>query len=369
MRNLIVVALVLALAAGLIFTTSACGGGGGTTTPVDPLTLFSGTYCTAMFLGNEPLMQATGFWGTWVADGAGLLTAAGAVTLNRNGAIVGPIPSGPTPYTVDPSNVLRVQSAGMDLYQGGISGDGALACWSAIQTNARPLIAIMGRKSGAHSNASLNGLYHLVAFFYNSGGNQHGGWFGTATFNGAGMGSTMTTINLDGNVGIPVMNNATYMVAADGGVTGNFLTGQDLSGVILAGGELVILGGSTTGGQPPMIVVMIKASAGNSNASLAGNYTLVVMQGDTSPPPMWSAAVAEATADGAGTINIGTAIQNEDGTITSGPVGSSMVMVSPDGSFGGGNIAGAVSQSGRVAVLTTGNTMGDDPDLWFFMRK
>jgi hypothetical protein len=371
MHRLHVVCLIACLGLGL--TTSACGSGGGDRTAVtilDPQSQFSGTYCIVGFAGDAGLPdQARTTWGTVISDGSSMITG-GMTFSNENGTVSGPNPVTPPPldYNVDDDYQLAITFGGLPFLLGGLTSDGNVGCVCSIANE--PGVFILGRKSGTYSNASLNGLYHLCAFFYDQAVMEDGTRWGTVTFDGAGGGSTNTAANDQGVISGPAAMALTYAVASNGSVTGMML-GRDVTGQILAGGELLTLAGDTVAGHPIMIV-LIRATTGASDATLSGTYHGLRLEANNgAPPDTWTSSVTRFVFDGAGMFTIGAVTNNMDGMVTTSPVGGGApyaVLGNGELSFAGGAVMGAVSGSGRFVMAAGGTGAGDDPEFYVMVR-
>ncbi len=362
----------------LVLTTGACGSGsttttptGTTTTPTDPLALFSGTYCLAGFSGRAGAPdEGSTSWGDIVSDGAGMVVG-GMTSNNENGVISGPNPIVPPnlPYAVNPGGYLELTLAFLPFLWGGISSTGAVA--AVMQLSQNPGIFILGKKSGSYTNASLNGAYFLCAFMYDQGALEDRTRWGTATFDGAGGGNTNVSSNNQGVIGGPVGAALNYNVAADGTVTGDLL-GFALTGAILDGGELIVLGGATAAGVP-ILMLLVQSGAGLSNASLTGTYHVTAIEAENAPPPdTWLSFITTFAADGAGTFTVGAFTSNSDGSLTTfPPVGSTLdYAVAGNGllNVNVGEMFGGVSPSGRYAIFAGGAGAGDDPQFFFLFK-
>lgn len=372
MRRVLIPAMVACLGFVCSFTTGACGGGG-TIFVVDPLTLFSGTYCLSGFEGDVGVPdEAKAQWGSLTPDGAGMVGA--SLLENVNGVLGGPFVQPPLPYTVDASGRLTLLVAGVPFLRGGLSAGGRLGCLAMVSNGVAPSIYLLGRKSSGLGTASLNGAYHAIVFFYDHTSMEDGTLFGaTVTFDGAGTNSAAGSQNLQGVQGPVGPLPGTYSVAANGALLGDFFGGLvAVQGVVLLGGDVVLASGSTTAGEFPLLLALVKKTAGATNATLSGTYHTVGIRADNAPPPeTWVSTVATISADGAGMASLGASTRNDDGVVTDLPAaGGAPYTVAGDGALdgNGGAVLGGVSASGDVAIFAGGSGAGDEPEFFFLMR-
>ncbi len=355
------IALVCLLAAGLVLTTTGCGSGDATTVTDSagpaPETL-SGTYFWQAFFGFAgPPVDDVAQWGTIVGDGAGMLTG-GMLTHNQGGAVSGPNPISDVPFTVDADNRITLNTS--FTMQGGVSPGGSVCAFTSTGNGSPPLLAILRRQGSGFSTASLNGLYHVCAFFFN--GTVDGAWWaGTAQFDGNGTVPAFSTgLNLGGaatNPGNPVAGG-TYTVGADGTVSWAIPGAAPLvlTGGICEGGELVVLAGNGLAANTQALVVLIPKGTGLSNATFDGTYHATFLAANNAaPPPRYAVQTRTITADGAGSFTVGAGIQNQDGATSASPggPGATTYQVNADGTIGfqATALIGGVAPSGNVAVL------------------
>jgi hypothetical protein len=155
-------------------------------------------------------------------------------------------PSGSTTYSVAADGTFTLGNLTGTVLEGG----------SAIifgATSLTPQINIAVRKLGTFDNASLNGTYTFVSYYFKDvpqsstpatgtplpmplGGSDE---VGTLTFDGAGNVSYSTTYNVDGTI-TSSSGSTTYSVASDG----TFTLGN-LTGIVLEGGSVVAFGATS----------------------------------------------------------------------------------------------------------------------------
>ena len=354
-------------APGLLLALIGCGGGAGDAGP-GSAALFSGAYEMVGFSGVAGVPdEATAFWGTAVGDGAGMTTAAGMITENRNGVVTGPDADTPTAYTLTADRRITFEFGGTPLHTGGISADGTVVCFGSVLGGSAPAIGILGKKSGVFSDASLSGLYHLCAFAYNATPEDEA-VFGTVTFDGLGGAASNTTSNVAGVVSPPVAGINTYAVGPDGAMSMS-LFGELLRGQILAGGELITLSGATAAGFP-VIAVLVQGSMGAANAQLSGTYHSIAMTADPGAGDVWLSTTGTFSSDGGGAFSVGAFTTNADSVTTSFPPfpGSLPYVVNPSGRLTWGNYVGGVSPSGNFATFAGSTSRPGSPEMWFLLR-
>lgn len=366
MRSALTACVLLIAAAGLVLSSGGCGGGDGT--PGPGTDAFVGTYHYFGLVGAEtPATLLVAQWGTVTADGMGSFTLSS--TDNNLGAIVGP-GSDTFLYTIGADRSIGWRDAGPDFLRGGISANGRLVVLGDSADGRQPAMAVLLRREGTYSVASLNGDYHLAGWMHNVPSGENSSHFGFATFNGAGAGTYVGPGNIEGTLPAVGALAFSYTVAADGALQMDFTTWSWVGGVV-AGGELVVVSGATDGGDFPVLQAFVKESTAASLATISGDYFVAGMEHDFTTPGFRSSG-GKATADGLGGIQL-TLTQNDEGTVTTNPTAAATYDVDIDGEVtlttgGGEDYGGGVTPSGDVVILGGPNTPGAEPGFFFLIR-
>ncbi len=363
----LLVPLVVLLAGALVFTTGACGTGASDFSPQ----IFTGTYFYVSFAGDDNQVPAVGtsLWGTLTSDDQGTV-GSGTVSRNDNSVINGPGPLSPFTHLTGPNGRTIWRIANVDSYEGGVGLDGRAAVLATRITSLSPQVFLLTKQQGAFNNASLSGIYHLAAFFYNSTSTMDGSIWGTVDFDGVNMATLNVTTNTGGVVAAQAPSVTAYNVDPNGRLTYTLSTAP-LEGGVLEGGEMAILGGQTTNGGIQILVVLIKAGAGLGEGTFTGSYNAIGLFASNAGPPAWRSVTTLATADGAGIFNILAGRQNEDGVLSANVPVAGPYTVAPNGALTltpGQALMGAVSTSGQYVAAAGGTAANDNLEMWIFVR-
>jgi len=353
----------------LLAVVAGCGGGGGGGSPA--LSLVSGTYSFVAFSGTDGTPdEASASWGEITADGAGMITG-GTSTDNENG-VLGTLSAVPTlPYTVDAARTFSLLSGGVPAWTGRVSANGQLAALGAVLAGESPGMILMGRKSGTSSAATVAGTYHWCVFGYDQTSMKDSAYWGSLAFDGVSTANGSFSHNESGSITSVGSTPATYAVAADGTITLSFGT-DAYTGAVLAGGDLLILAGGTVATNVPLIMALIRTTSGASSTLLSGSYRFVGLKADNAPPPEWSSATVDATADGISLLTLAPGgIGNEDGVVGVFPSGGGpSYAVGSDGALdvSVGLYEGGVAPSGNFAMFAGQTGGASSPEFYFLVR-
>jgi hypothetical protein len=369
--------LILLLA--LVLPIGACGGGGGggdTGAGLDNST-FNGTYIVAQFAKLRSFAvpvdeEAKSTFGTVVADGMGMATP--TFGENDNAFVTAPMLDAAVAYTVAADGSLTLPSS-----IGGITADGSAALFMESSAGTTPSVGVAFRPSGAYTNATFTGDYHLARIL--GAALTHSSVFST-TAQGAvvsdGIGGVIFPNVMTNNAGLVAAaagGPSVYVVAADGSMTMTGV-GGDVQGGIAPGGDFAVLSGSTTGGFPPSMAALIKKSVAATNAVFSGTYWAVGISSDPGSNNNWKSFFGTVTANGTGGMNYVSTTENTEGVISTNN-GLDDYAVQADGTLitsdvagiGGGPFStGAVSPDGKYAYLS-GGLGGGGPMFTLFVRK
>lgn len=363
----------LLLLAGLALVVA--GGCGSSCDPCPPSDagVLAGTFHVAGRAGLAgPPHEDGALWGTmtFTADGRVLLEA----DANELGSI-GEFPGvGELLYDV---GLHRTITTGLDEFQGltflagGYSEDGSLVTL-ATEGAGRPQLLLMTRRTSTSTPESLAGDYHLCGIRYELALSVHTGWLGTLTLDGSGGGTLAGFQNRDGTTGVLGATGVTTSVAGDGTMVMGLGSTGTVAGAISQGGDVMILSGSTTSLGDPALHVIVRHAESASADDLHGFYHLIgfeVDAGSGDHSVLHGTAYAESSTQALGMqawrhVESSAEEARFNGTYTVGANGA--VILQSTG--GGDELRGAVSASGRVAILWRGGDPGSDPSLWVLIR-
>ncbi len=355
-----------------------CGGSSGGTNLVTvesspKADLFRGQYAMAQVLGSEDGGSET-FRATWASvDADGIHDIRGAPKVNYQGNIA--------QHTYDTLGTFAVEEdrrftketwfAGIDHELGILSEAGDLGIMAMVSATAYPSLRLFARREpGPYNDASLSGLYHLVGYGSTVAGDNTFAEWGTVTFDGAGTGTSETSINQEGATFGPVNIPITYGVDGDGAMTLGFAGGLALEGYVAVGGDVLVLGGATVAGDHPRIMVLVRAGAGLGDADLDGSYTWAGLAQDV-PTNHYRTHAGRMIADGMGSADrsgrrkletLAEWMTPDTVTTTVAPNGGLTLLA------GITEYIGALSPDGRFAILAGPTNAGQDPSIWFLLR-
>jgi len=363
---------VLVFLAALLGMPTGCGGGGGA--PPGPTTdVFLGTYGIHQFKGDfGPPLTASAFWGTMAADGMGSITG-GSTTSITNGVLGPTMPSGATPYTLQPGNRLLWLFGSLALADGGISADGSLGTMGVVFPGSGASVVHFARRGTGYSLASLNGTYHYAQFLAGPTGGSDGSFWGAVTFNGAGAAAYSVWANIDGVISGPAALVGTYTVAPDGALLMS-IGATAYSGSVARGGDIGLFSGSTGAGGVAGLGVFIKHSTAAANATFTGSYHMTLLAASSAllPPTNWRAATGTLSADGAGQfVETSETLMDDQGVITPVPgpfVPSPYAVAANGGMTVATGLVGAISSDGSVVAFVGATLPGSGMLLWLMIR-
>lgn len=361
---------------GLLLVGCGSSGGGTNTITVEGSSkadLFTGSYAMAMVFGSEDGGAETfqSFWGTINANGVN--EAFGSISTNYQGVLSTSSYQTLGTYAVEEDRRFTMESeyAGLDHELGGMSEAGDLGILAMVTSTAYPLVRVFGRRDAvAHDLASLTGAYHMVAYGATVGGDNTFAEWGSVTFDGAGGGTSETSVNQEGATLGPVNIPVTYTVAGDGAMTLAFAGGLALEGAIAVGGDVLILGGAAVAGDHPRMVVLVRAGAGLGNADFDGRYAWAGLRQEIGSN-FYRSYAGHMVADGMGSADRSGLVKHEDHTTWLTP-DTVTTVVQPNGALtlmaGATEYVGGLSPDGRFAILAGPTNAGFDPSIWFLLR-
>ena len=267
----------------------------------------------------------------WTCFGSGVFDGNGSLTYQSIQTSDGELESGQELYSVSSDGAFT-----MGDNKGVASPDGNFIFM--VDLAGIVGMEILVKKSSGLSNATLNGEYYGVAFYWNEGG---GTIFARTAFDGNG---SFTFQHIQTSGGDLDNGQHFYSVSPDGA----FTMGSN-RGVVSSDGNLVFfvdLSEENIG-----MVILVKKSSGLSNAILNGEYYDVNFFADD-----WTSFLSAAF-DGNGSVTY-QEIQNSDGD---GELesGQDFYSVSSDGAFTIGDNRGVVSSDGNfVFMVDLSGTVG-----------
>ena len=358
----------LALLAVLALALGACGGGSSTPTPAFGNADFVGTYQLLCLGGSRADSNASASFGYVTADGAGL--ASGMVGENLNSVASALSPTGDIPYLVQGDGTLLI-----DNLRGLLTNDGAFAVLGSYENGADPFVCLLIRRSGAYSNATLDGNYHLGGMAVTTASalsvwTGPGMGLGPVQFDGLG-GGTYPGVNVNDNEIITTDGGgpSPYAIAADGVLQTDSTWFPPGLGAVTSDGVFGMTGGGP-GGSAPFLQLLVEVGAGLDDATFSGEYAAFFLSTDLQPmmDTGFTSGVGRALANGAGTLDLVGFTLNEEQVVTAGTDDTETYTVSPDGRLVVGNLEGAVSADGRFAYLVGPNT-ADAPVILVMIRR
>lgn len=280
-------------------------------------------------------------------------------------------------YSVDANGRLTIHGDEV----GAVLSDGSLLAFTSRVANSDTTIAVGIKKGGSFGVASLDGEYFVIDRFVRDNAAQpnapavgsplpmptgFGASFGTMSFDGAGAYLFTGSEKSDGTL-TPGSRTGTYSVDSDGDVE---IDGNDQEGVLLAGGDVLLLTNQDSPGDATCTIALRK-QAGGTDARLSGSYFFMQYfvrnvaqsnapgQGAELPRPKGFGCVQGVlSADGSGNY-VFMGEQKLDQQISAAN-GSGTYAVSADGSLTiDGTDVGVVLEAGHVAVATHAGPGGD----------
>lgn len=349
-------ALGLVLAGVLL---GSCGGGG-----EEAADLFVGRYHSMAFYGAVFDAQTDGFgpsWGIRDPDGRGLFDYVRHSPYTDTS-------EGRGRYALHDDHSMTCWYAEGEEH-GGLERFGRVAVFNLAAALDTSLITILLSQVGGFGDDVLDGEYHwaglgsepLARGFALSGGR--------ATFDGSGGWSTTPFhLTVDGFVGaVTPSTGLTYAVDADARLTmDDAVRARDLTGSVLAGGELAVAVGGTESGQGGALYAFVPAGSGLSPDTLGSRYWVVGMRRTTDA---WRSLFGQLVADGAGHCYFAGEAAYEGEIVAADPF-SAVYDVEDDGALtltieDGPTLLGGVHRQGTYFVLG-GGTVPDDA-AWFLL--
>ncbi len=240
---------------------------------VDPNTWLGGAWFAVGF--EQEILPAgpVSYSGVLTGDGAGHFTA--SMTVNAAGTIGTMTPSGT--YSVGLDGAFTMSGGPPELLQGGLAPDHAAAVMSRLSSGDNPMVALLLRREGTYSTASLSGEYWIAGFQWDA--TTYASFFGSGTCDAMAGTYVFAATKTDGTTLTPIGATMYYAVAADGTltVTDDPVTPtQTFSGGVMAGGDLAAAI-VVTAGRDPVLIVLVRKSGAFTSASVAGAHWFVSM--------------------------------------------------------------------------------------------
>lgn len=248
-----------------------------------------------------------------------------------------------------------------------VSDDGNMMIMDGAENllNQRLRALIKRDPARTYSNADLSGEYYIAGYEYDQNGGQQGfysAWSGIHFCDGAGTYTNTATLNSDGNVFSTVFSGP-YAVSPDGSI---LYDSTPKAGYMSGNGNLLsITPGLWLLGNPDYTTFfgVKKADRPYSAADLSGTWALTGF-GDDNGTSI-NSEIGTMTCDAAGNCNMHL-LNQRDGNL-SYDIGSAVISVAPDGSFGTslGDLApayaGAIGNNGNAIAF---NVSLNSASLW-----
>ncbi len=298
------------------------------------------------------------FWGTATVDAAGMMAV--GFENNDNGSYSSGL------MTTSATSVAADGTFGFEEHEGGITRAGDIAVAGTVPGGA-PGIALLLRKNGTFSDATLNGPFHLIQFRRGLGASPATyALYARQEFDGAGARTSSGGFRNTEGVGVAAgLGSGAYAVLPDGA----YDAGSHQGGV-LDGGEAAISGGRDAD-DDPLIQAMLPLRFGATNGLFTGTYVLVGIQYDYAMR-VYRSTIARVVADGVGRATA-TGTLNVDGGASSIPVASVPFAIDGDGLMeftlpDGDRLSGGIASDGRMAILAGGRDADSDPAFFVLVR-
>ena len=365
----------LMLVVPMLFALTACGSGGGSTTTLTPAFLspdaFEGSWRQVGISGTAggPEEVASSWGSVQVAGGTLDFNVLG----NQSGlAGLGSVGTGPSPYLVMADRAFATQDldTGFLVSRGGMSVDADVAARVNLRRKTRPSLRMYLRRGEGLGMSVLSGTYAMAFFASEPAGMVTRSGWGTATFDGGGIGSVTFGQNVEG---LPVIESnapATYSITANGSLTLHLDGTYTALGAVTSDGELAVVAGGTDDTEAPGLYVFVRKGSGFSDASLSGSYFLLGLSQATGTNE-YAGTTGILEADGMGMATV-QGWRNDEGSISWVPDESVPTSVGPDGALTittpGEDFVGCLSETGRFGILSGPTNFGTAPSLYVLIR-
>lgn len=358
-KHTVAIVAVLALLMGCGGGSSGSGGGLSNASVTGP-------YTFVCLTGSLTAPTQGARFGTITTDGSGGYT--GVLGSNNGTTSTAPVAGATGTYFVLLGGALQLDST----QYGGMNSDVTAGVAAETDDGTSPSICVLLKRVGTYSEATMSGNYHhgFLASFGPAGGSSS--WsttaLGSTSFDGLGQMTYATAATNDsGTQSTTGGGSAAYSLTAAGDLTVSTLAGNCLGGAT-ADGVFAVAAGALPGAGGPALTVFLKKGSGMNASAFSGSYFFVALESDPTSSHQWRGTTGLATADGTGTLSIGSTTVNTDGVITQ-PTSSRPFTVGADGTLTSQTEVGGVSQDGRFAFLCGGTTANSSPAIYVFIRQ